>query len=100
MIACPAAATDGLGESYTAHLPRAAVGAVAVLAAAGAVTLGPTGTVSLAAAAITAGLVAVVARRRFGGTTGDVLGAVEQVGEMAVLVSVARLVADHGWAWG
>ena len=100
MIACPAAATDGLGQSYTAHLPRAAAGAVAVLAAAAAATLGPTGTVSLAATAVGAALVAVVARRRFGGTTGDVLGAVEQVGEIAVLVSVARLVADHGWAWG
>ena len=99
MIACPAAGTDGLGQRCAAHSPRTAAGAVAVLAAAAAVALGPTGTVSLAAAAIAAALVAVVARRRFGGTTGDVLGAVEQLAEMAVLVSVARLVAEHGWTW-
>ena len=46
----------------------------------------------------TLGLIAV-ARRAFGGTTGDVLGAVEQIGEMAVLTAAARLVADHGWQW-
>ena len=100
MIACPAAGTEGLGQSHTAHVPRTAAGAVAVLAAGAAVALGPTGTVSLVATAVGAGLVAAVARRKFGGTTGDVLGAVEQAGETAVLVSVARLVADHGWAWG
>ena len=30
---------------------------------------------------------------------GDVLGVVEQVGEMAVLVSAASLAAAHGWSW-
>jgi len=29
-----------------------------------------------------------------------VLGAIEQVGEMAVLSAAARLVAEHGWQWG
>ncbi|GEM_PF-2609519 len=41
----------------------------------------------------------LVARRAFGGATGDVLGATEQVGEMAVLVSAASLVATYGWSW-
>ena len=43
--------------------------------------------------------VCLMAYRAFGGTTGDVLGAIEQVGEMAVLVSAASLVATHGWFW-
>ena len=43
--------------------------------------------------------VCLIAYRAFGGTTGDVLGAIEQVGEMAVLVSAASLVATHGWFW-
>ena len=100
MIAFPAAGPDGLGQSYTADLPRAATGAVAALAGAGAASLGLTGAVALSAAVLGGALVAVAARRLFGGTTGDVLGAVEQIGEMAVLVSVVRLVADHGWTWG
>ena len=51
---------------------------------------------STAPAAVAVG---VVALRAFGGTTGDVLGAIEQVGEMAVLVSAASLVTTHGWFW-
>ena len=47
-----------------------------------------------------AGLVVVFAKRSFGGTTGDVLGAVEQVGELAMLTTAARLVAEYGWQWG
>ena len=99
MGVAPAVAGAGLGHSYTAHLPRTWT-AVAVLASsAAAVSLGLPGAVSLAAAAAGALLVWVVARRAFGGTTGDVLGAAEQVVEMAVLVSAAALAADHGWSW-
>ena len=46
-----------------------------------------------------AALVGLAAWRAFGGTTGDVLGATEQVAEMAVLLSAASLAAPHGWSW-
>ena len=99
MGAAPAAAGTGLGHSYTAHRPRAWTAAVVVLSSAAAVGLGLTGTVSLATAAVGAASVALVARRAFGGITGDVLGAAEQVAEMAVLVSAAALATSHGWSW-
>ena len=99
MGAAPAVNDTGLGHSYAAHLPRAWTVVAVVVSAAVAASLGLPGAVSLAAAAAGAVLVWVIARRAFGGTTGDVLGAVEQVAEMAVLLSVASLVADHGWSW-
>lgn len=99
MGAAPAAAGAGLGHSYTAHLPRAWTVAAIVSTSAAAASLGLPGAVSLAAAASGAVLVGLVARRAFGGTTGDVLGAAEQVAEMAVLVSAAALVSTHGWSW-
>ena len=48
------------------------------------------------------GLVAGVAVRAFGGITGDVLGAVEQVAECAVLVVVTGLAlrSDVWWSTG
>ena len=99
MGAAPAAVGTGLGHSYTAHLPRAwTVAAVVITSAAGA-SLGLPGAVSLAAAASGAVLVGLIAWRAFGGITGDVLGATEQVAEMAVLVSAAALASTHGWSW-
>ena len=50
----------------------------------------------LAAAAVgAAALVAFFAWRAIGGITGDVLGAIEQVAECAVLVVVTGLATDH-----
>ena len=95
----PSASGTGLGHSYTAHLPRIWTAVAIVASSAAAASLGPPGAVALAAAAVGAAVVGLVARRAFGGTTGDVFGAIEQVGEMAVLVSVASLVAAHGWSW-
>ena len=95
----PAASGTGLGHSYTAHLPQAWTAAVVIASSAAAAGLGLPGVVALAAAAAGAVAVGVVAWRAFGGTTGDVLGAIEQVGEMAVLVSADSLVATHGWSW-
>ena len=89
----PAASGTGLGHSYTAHLPQAWTAAVVIASSAAAAGLGLPGVVALAAAAAGAVAVGVVAWRTFGGTTGDALGAIEQVGEMAVLVSAASLVA-------
>ena len=99
MGVAPAASSTGLGHSYTAHLPRAWTAAVVIASSAAAAGLGLPGAVALAAAAAGAAIVCLMAYRAFGGTTGDVLGAIEQVGEMAVLVSAASLVATHGWSW-
>ena len=99
MGAAPAAAGTGLGHSYTAHRPRAWTVAAIVITSAAAASLGPPGAVSLATAASGAVLVGLIAWRAFGGVTGDVLGATEQVAEMAVLVSAAALVSAHGWSW-
>ena len=95
----PAAGDTGLGHSYTEHRPRGwTIGAIVASVACGS-SLGPPVAAGLVAAAAGAALVGLVARRAFGGTTGDVLGAIEQVGEMAVLVSAASLVATYGWSW-
>ena len=95
----PAAGDAGLGHSYTAHLPRAGTTVAVVVSSAAAAGLGPVSAVAALAAAAGAAAVGLIAWRAFGGTTGDVLGAVEQVGEMAVLVAAAALVGAHGWSW-
>jgi len=100
MVVTPAASATGLGQSYTRHLPRPAVVAIGVIVAGCAVVGGPAALVGYGVALGGAVVLVRVARRAYGGTTGDVLGAVEQVGEMAVLSAAARLVAEHGWAWG
>jgi adenosylcobinamide-GDP ribazoletransferase len=50
-----------------------------------------------AAAALAAFLLGRLAVRRIGGVTGDVLGAVQQLGEIAVLLAAAAAVTAGGW---
>ena len=95
----PAAGDRGLGHSYTAHLSRSWTAAAVLVSSVAAAGLGLPGAVALASGTAGAAAVVLVARRAFGGTTGDVLGAVEQVAEMAALVSAASLAAAHGWSW-
>jgi len=99
MGVAPAAVGTGLGHSYAVHRPRAWTAVAVLVSSAASASLGLPGAVALAAAAVGAAAVGLVARRAFGGTTGDVLGATEQVTEMAVLVSAAALVSTHGWSW-
>jgi adenosylcobinamide-GDP ribazoletransferase len=47
--------------------------------------------VALVAALAATWLVAKLAQKKFGGYTGDVLGAIEQVVEMAILVNLVTL---------
>lgn len=90
LMTLPPARRDGLGVG--AGRPSVPVlGAAAVLALAGAVTLlgwGPA-LLALAGMALAQGKVAVLALRRLGGQTGDVLGAAQQAGEAAGLIALA-----------
>jgi adenosylcobinamide-GDP ribazoletransferase len=88
---------DGLGAGYAGRVSHRQIGVgVAIGLAIGAVALG----IWVIAAAAGAGLGAIsitrYARRRLGGVTGDILGAVEQMAEMAVLL-VAIAVVHNGW---
>jgi len=87
------AASDGLG--YSAGRPSLLVAATGFgIGAAIAVPLVgiDVALLSMAAVLIAAFLVAHLARRQIGGYTGDVLGAVQQVAEMAVLAAVGALI--------
>jgi adenosylcobinamide-GDP ribazoletransferase len=80
MTTFPAAGETGLGASYVLALSRrrALAGVAAGLA------------VALA-------LLGVVAVRRLGGVSGDVLGAVQQLGEMLVLLAAVAAVTTGKW---
>lgn len=99
MQAGPEARTDGLA-AQAADLPRPAVAAVVVMFAVLGVVAGPVTAVIVGALVLVAVVAVVVARRRFGGTTGDVLGAAEQTGEIVALLACAELVPEVGWLWG
>lgn len=99
MASMPAATGSGLGHGYAAHL-RGAPCALSILASYGvAFALGPVGVFAVGAATGAALLAGLVAYRRFGGSTGDVLGAISHVSQIAALVAVSRLLDDFGWFW-
>lgn len=99
MALARAAPGSGLGHSYTAHL-RGLPCALSLLVSYGAAfALGPVGVFAVGAATGGAVVVGLIAHRRFGGVTGDVLGAIAQVSQMAALVAVSRVLDDFGWFW-
>ncbi len=90
----------GLGADYTRSVtrPRALLGLAIGLA----VALLAMGSWALAAAAIAvvcAVLVVILSDRAFGGISGDVLGAIEQVTEAVVLITVVAFAARHQLWW-
>jgi adenosylcobinamide-GDP ribazoletransferase len=98
MTFLPPAAETGLGASYALVLSRrrALAGTLAGLAIALAL-LGPPALWAAAAAALAAFAMGRLATRRIGGVSGDVLGAIQQLGEiLTLLVAVAAGTAD-GW---
>lgn len=78
---------DGLGAGAGIPGERAVAVAAGLGAGLGFLMLGPArGTLALLAACASVGGVVLIARRQIGGYTGDVLGAIQQVGEIAMLL--------------
>lgn len=100
MAVAPQVPERGLGADFARSLTRraAAVG-VTVAVAITAVAVGWWMAPLVAAATAAAGLMAVLGARAFGGVSGDILGAAEQVAECAVLVVVTALAARHPLWW-
>lgn len=91
----PAARAEGLGAAVAGSVPRGSAAAVAgvtvaVAAGAGVLLAGGTGAVAFAAATLLAGCAAEIllrrCRRRFGGVTGDVFGALSETAATTLLV--------------
>ena len=90
MTAVAPARPDGLGASYTVDVSRrAAHVSVALSAVLAVLLLGRWGVLACFVLFGVAAGAARYARRAFGGLTGDLLGATEQVAEMAVLLIAA-----------
>jgi adenosylcobinamide-GDP ribazoletransferase len=96
MAAFPVAGGAGLGAAYVQALSRrrAFLGLAAGLAIAVAL-LGAVALWAALALALAAWLLGRLAVRRIGGVTGDVLGAIEQLGEIVVLLAAAAAGTWH-----
>jgi adenosylcobinamide-GDP ribazoletransferase len=83
----PAARSGGLAASYSGGIARGRVAAGAIVAAViGAGLLGPWALAAAALAAAAALGMGILSVRTIGGISGDVLGAAQQVAEIAILV--------------
>ncbi len=86
----PLARSDGLAAQAGRPEPGQAGIALLFGVAIALLALGPgPGLAALVLAALAAGATALLARARLGGYTGDVLGAIEQAAEVAVLIAAA-----------
>jgi adenosylcobinamide-GDP ribazoletransferase len=94
------AGSKGLGTDYAAGLPRTATvwGLIGGLVA-GSALLGVWALVALAAVVVTTTATVWLAYRKIGGFSGDVLGAIEQLAECAVLVVVSAVVLRNASPW-
>ena len=94
----PAAKTRGSGASFVEATGAGSVSsAFAIATVVGAVALGVWVIPALVACIACSWAVYAAARKRFGGITGDVLGAAEQLSELAVLLIGAAAMA-RGWS--
>ncbi len=88
------ARTGGLGAAAGRPTPLVAGAAALIgLGLAVAAYAGPAGLIPAAAAALAMIAAAWLAHRHIGGYTGDVLGAAQQVGEIAALLAAEIMVA-------
>jgi adenosylcobinamide-GDP ribazoletransferase len=93
-------ATPGLGADYARSVTRARSSVAAATALAIAALATGWWALPLALASLAVGAIVVaVTRRAFGGFSGDILGAIEQVVECVVLVIVSGLAARHTLWW-
>jgi adenosylcobinamide-GDP ribazoletransferase len=84
------ARTDGLGVEAGRPSPPAAIAAVTISVLISLAAFGPTrGAIALGAAGAGVFAAGMLAQRRIGGYTGDVLGAFQQIGEMVVLLTAS-----------
>ncbi len=91
MVALPPARADGLSRSVGVPTTGVALGGAALALAVALVAVGPPAlALALGVAAVAAGCGAL-ARARIGGQTGDILGATQQVCEVAVLLALAAI---------
>lgn len=101
MATAPPTPAPGLGADYARSLTsRRATAAITAALTLSAVAVGWWVLPLATAAGLGAVVVTVIAVRAFGGVSGDVLGAVEQVGECAVLVVVSGLALRSPLWWG
>jgi adenosylcobinamide-GDP ribazoletransferase len=100
VVSTPPARGEGLGPTAAAGGRRPGLAlTLGAWAAAAVLVAGPAaGPAALAAGAGATAAVVTLARRKIGGLTGDVAGAVEQVAEMTALVAVAA-VGGPGRPW-
>ena len=85
-----AARSDGLGAAVAETVPRMVCVAWAIIAIVAAyAVLGVAGASSVVVAIVSAVIVIIIARRRLGGVTGDVLGAVIEASATCALVVLA-----------
>ena len=86
MTSLPHARDDGLSRSVGAIDAKTAMLSVLIGVVITIICFGATGVVAVIAALVVTACVAGVARRKIGGQTGDVLGAVQQLTEVAILL--------------
>jgi adenosylcobinamide-GDP ribazoletransferase len=91
---------EGLGADYTRGLSRwRAIAGIATAIAIATLAVGWWALPLIAVVGAGALLVARIGVRAFGGVSGDILGAVEQVGECLVLIVVSGLALRHPLWW-
>ncbi|MBL3702323.1 adenosylcobinamide-GDP ribazoletransferase [Sulfitobacter sp. BDSS02] len=89
MTALPHARADGLSHSvgrpgWTTSMGALGLGLFIALLASGPAVIGP-----FLLAVLAVGILAVIAKRKIGGQTGDILGASQQVSEITLLIALA-----------
>lgn len=99
MLVARPATGEGLGADYVEHLRRVPT-AIGVAACLGIVVLvsGWWAVVAVAIVIVATSIVVSWSRRKIGGFSGDVLGAIEQCAEIGVLVAFS-IIAGHHQPW-
>lgn len=96
MSVAPVARGQGLGADYVAGLrPGRVIAAVLSAMVIAVLVLGWWAPIVIAVSVVPVMVVVLIARKKIGGLSGDVLGTIEQVAEMAVLVGIAALAQHH-----